>query len=44
LTKAEDGGIDGVGAWKPGESQFSPASQAAQNQQYLSGGFVKVQT
>ncbi|MCC7337809.1 MAG: molybdopterin-dependent oxidoreductase [Pirellulaceae bacterium] len=44
ITKAEDGGIDGVGAWKPGESQFSPASQAAQNQQYLSGGFVKVQT
>ena len=44
ITKAEDGGIGGVGLWKPAQSGYSPGSETAQNQQYLTGKYVKVQT
>jgi nitrate reductase alpha subunit len=42
ITKAEDGGIGGVGVWKPATSGFSPSEQTPQNQIYLSGGYVTV--
>ncbi|MFV2069140.1 MAG: molybdopterin-dependent oxidoreductase, partial [Pirellulales bacterium] len=42
VTKAEDGGIGGVGLWKPGESLYGPGKETSQNQQYLAGGFVVV--
>ena len=44
ITKAEDGGLGGVGLWKPARSGYSPGSDSPQNQQYLSGGFVSVRT
>jgi nitrate reductase alpha subunit len=43
ITKAEDGGIDGKGKWKPAESQFAPASEAPELVQYLTGQFVRVE-
>jgi nitrate reductase alpha subunit len=42
ITKAEDGGLGGVGVWKPGQSGYSPGSSNAQNDRYLTGGFVVV--
>lgn len=43
ITKAEEGGLNGAGAWKPGQSAFSPAQQSAsEGQKYLAGGFVLV--
>jgi nitrate reductase alpha subunit len=43
LTKAEDGGLDGQGLWKPAASGFGPASNTPQNQRYLSGALVRVE-
>jgi nitrate reductase alpha subunit len=42
ITKAEDGGIDGRGAWEPGTRGYGPAQETPQNKQYLTGGYVKV--
>ncbi len=42
ITKAEDGGIDGKGAWKPAESGYSPGEKTPQNAQYLAGGFIQI--
>jgi nitrate reductase alpha subunit len=42
ITKAEDGGIDGKGAWEPATREFGPASTTAANQLYLAGGYVKI--
>jgi nitrate reductase alpha subunit len=42
ITKAEDGGIGGVGLWKPATSGYSPGSETAQNQAYLAGTYVQV--
>jgi nitrate reductase alpha subunit len=44
ITKAEDGGLDGVGPWKPGVSGYSPGENTPQNLQYLTGGYVTVAT
>ena len=44
ITKAEDGGMGGVGIWKPAQSGYSPTSKTPQNDQYLAGGYVKVKT
>lgn len=44
ITKAEDGGLDGTGLWKPAQSGYSPGSKTAQNEQYLIGGYVAVKT
>jgi nitrate reductase alpha subunit len=44
LTKAEDGGIGGVGLWKPAESDYSPGSDTPHNDQYLVGGYITVKT
>jgi nitrate reductase alpha subunit len=42
ITKAEDGGIGGKGAWEPGTRGYGPASATPQNLLYLEGGYVKV--
>lgn len=42
ITKAEDGGIGGKGAWEPGTRGYGPGSNTPQNQLYLAGGYVKV--
>ncbi len=42
ISKAEPGGIGGVGIWKPATSGYSPGDQSAQNQTYLTGGYVQV--
>ncbi len=44
ITKAEDGGIGGKGIWKPALSGYSPGTQTAKNQLYLTGAFTKVIT
>jgi nitrate reductase alpha subunit len=44
ITKAEAGGIGGVGVWKPAESGYSPSQTTPQNEQYLIGGYVVVKT
>lgn len=41
ISKAEDGGIDGVGTWAPAKSGFSPGHEKAAMQQYLKGKFIK---
>jgi nitrate reductase alpha subunit len=42
ISKAEDGGLGGSGIWKPATSGYSPGESTAQNQRYLSGGYVVV--
>jgi nitrate reductase alpha subunit len=42
ISKAEDGGIGGVGAWEPGTRGFGPAADTPQNLQHLTGRFVSV--
>jgi len=44
ITKAEDGGLGGVGIWKPAQSGYSPGSTTPQSQQYLAGGYTSVKT
>ncbi len=44
ITKAEDGGLGGVGVWKPATSGYSPGEDTPQNQRYLTGGYVAVNT
>lgn len=42
ITKAEDGGLDGKGQWKPGASGMSPGGEDDFMKSYLAGGAVKV--
>jgi nitrate reductase alpha subunit len=42
ITKAEDGGIDGRGAWEPGTRGYGPAQETPENLRYLAGGYVQV--
>jgi nitrate reductase alpha subunit len=44
ITKAEDGGLGGVGLWKPATSGYSPGAKTPQNDRYLTGGYVSVTT
>jgi len=41
LTKAEDGGIGGVGKWRPVALGFRPANENDALKQYIAGGFVR---
>ncbi|HUY31791.1 MAG TPA: molybdopterin-dependent oxidoreductase [Pirellulales bacterium] len=43
ITKAEDGGLEGVGPWKPGTTGFGPAGTSQLNQLYLAGALVRVE-
>jgi nitrate reductase alpha subunit len=44
ITKAEDGGLGGVGIWKPATSGYSPGSDTEQNRKYLLGEFASIKT
>ncbi len=37
ITKAEDGGIGGTGAWAPGTTGFGPVGESPENLSYLAG-------
>ncbi|HLF18705.1 MAG TPA: molybdopterin-dependent oxidoreductase [Candidatus Omnitrophota bacterium] len=39
ITKAEDGGIDGVGKWKPATTGYTPSNENDAMKKYLEGGF-----
>jgi nitrate reductase / nitrite oxidoreductase, alpha subunit len=41
ITKAEDGGMNGVGIWKPATTGFTPAGESDTMKKYMSGGFIK---
>ena len=40
IEKLEDGGIGGVGRWRPAALGFRPASENEAMQRYLAGAFV----
>jgi len=40
ITKAEDGGLNGVGIWKPATTGHSPANENDMMKKYLEGGFL----
>lgn len=42
VTKAEDGGIDGKGPWKPGTDGKSPGAEGKGMKSYIAGGYVKL--
>ncbi len=44
ITKAEDGGIGGVGPWKPAKSGYGPSAKTAQNLRYLTGELTRVES
>jgi nitrate reductase alpha subunit len=41
ITKAEPGGMDGKGIWRPASLGFRPTYENAAMKEYLKGGFVK---
>ncbi|CAK0740777.1 nitrate reductase / nitrite oxidoreductase, alpha subunit [Gammaproteobacteria bacterium] len=43
FTKAEDGGVGGIGVWRPVTLGLRPAAENDALKQYLQGGFVKIQ-
>ncbi len=43
ITKAEDGGIGGVGPWKPAKSGYGPSAKTPQKMKYLLGELTKVE-
>ncbi len=44
VTKAEDGGLNGVGPWQPGTTGFGPVGTSDVNLAYLSGGLTTVKS
>jgi nitrate reductase alpha subunit len=44
ITKAEDGGLGGVGIWLPATSGYSPGEETPQRQQYLTGNYITVKS
>ncbi|MBI4125851.1 MAG: molybdopterin-dependent oxidoreductase, partial [Deltaproteobacteria bacterium] len=41
ITKAEAGGIDGRGLWKPAQDQLRPTYESEEMKEYLKGSFIK---
>jgi nitrate reductase alpha subunit len=44
VTKAEDGGLGGVGIWKPATTGYTPDNEANFMRRYLAGELVKVRS
>ena len=44
ITKAESGGLDGVGVWKPARSGYSPGEYTSQSAAYLAGALTKIRS
>ncbi len=42
VTKAEDGGLNGVGKWEPTQTGFTPGHESDFMQKYMSGGTIEV--
>jgi nitrate reductase alpha subunit len=42
IVKAEPGGLAGRGEWEGAKTPFGPHSDAAENDQYLTGGFIQI--
>jgi len=40
VTKAEDGGLGGVGVWKPATTGYTPGNENEASRRYLSGDFL----
>jgi nitrate reductase / nitrite oxidoreductase, alpha subunit len=43
VVKAENGGLNGIGAWEPTKSGFTPNHENAFMLRYLAGGTIEVQ-
>ncbi len=43
ITKAEDGGLNGEGIWKPATSGYGPSANTEQNARYLAGELTIIQ-
>ena len=43
ITKAEDGGLGGVGVWKPATTGFTPDNENDFMRRYLAGDLVKIE-
>jgi nitrate reductase alpha subunit len=43
IVKAEDGGLEGQGVWKPATSGYSPGTSSEFNERYLRGSFISVE-
>jgi nitrate reductase alpha subunit len=44
ISKAEAGGLGGIGVWNPAESSYSPGRQTSTKQRYLTGNYLKIRT
>ncbi len=44
IIKAEAGGPEGVGVWEPATIAYGPHSDSADNQLYLNGGYVRIES
>ena len=42
ITRAESGGLDGKGLWRPAQQKLRPTYESADLKKYMAGGFVKV--
>jgi len=40
ITKAEDGGLGGVGVWAPATTGYSPGNEGSAQRSYLNGDFI----
>ena len=40
ITKAEDGGMNGVGIWKPATTGYTPSNENEAMKKYIAGGFL----
>jgi nitrate reductase alpha subunit len=43
ITKAEDGGLNGKGVWKPATTGYGPSGASPENQRYLTGALVRIE-
>jgi nitrate reductase alpha subunit len=43
ISKAEDGGLGGVGIWKPATTGFGPSAQSEANRLYLIGALTRIE-
>ena len=43
ITKAEDGGLGGIGVWEPAQTGFTPGNESETMRRYLEGGFIEAQ-
>jgi nitrate reductase alpha subunit len=42
IVKAEPGGLDGVGVWKPATTGYGPGNESQEMHRYINGGFIQL--